>query len=386
MNTTHLDASRHVTNTSEPPPPSPLLPFLSDEHLLLLLPTAAYWAYGLLFHWIDTRGHLARYKLHTPAEISKRNKVPMYKVICNTLFYQFVTTLLGFWMLRGSRPEPQGNAGLEIARWTLWFAHLRKVLNVSGWVVWLDAKMDLQLLGFSDHQLGIGNYVNVVPMLNVTAAKTMYYFLVPLAQFAFTIFIADTWQYFTHRLVHTNQYLYTNFHSVHHSSPTSSASMAHIIPTLTVEKVYIPYAFGAFYSNFWEELIIDGIGTYLAMGLPHLSTRQATLFATLSALKSVHDHCGYSIPWHPFEMLTCQNAIYHDIHHQSWGIKTNYSQLYTTFWDRALGTMWAGEPEALDKRYSGFTEVDVGDKWREWFGSKGEAPRQKSRKGKPKIS
>ena len=90
---------------------------------------------------------------------------------------------------------------------------------------------------------------------------------------------------------------------------------------LTAEQIYVSYAFGAFYSNFWEEFIIDGIGTYLAIDLPQLSTRQAMLFATLSTLKSVHDHCGYSIPWHPFEMLTCQNAIYHDIHHQSWGIR-----------------------------------------------------------------
>jgi hypothetical protein len=65
--------------------------------------------------------------------------------------------------------------------------------------------------------------------------------------------------------------------------------------------------------------------------------------------------------------------------------QTNYSQLYTTFWDRALGTMWAGDVETLKKRYDGVTEVDVGGKWVKWFG-KNEGSGQKLRNGKPKIS
>ena len=66
-------------------------------------------------------------------------------------------------------------------------------------------------------------------------------------------------------------------------------------------------------------------------------------------------------------------------------LQTNYSQLYTTFWDRALGTMWAGDADALGKRYRDVTEVDVGGKWVEWFG-KNEGSRQKPKDGKPKIA
>lgn len=40
--------------------------------------------------------------------------------------------------------------------------------------------------------------------------------------------------------------------------------------------------------------------------------------------------------------MTGNNAEYHDIHHQSWGIKTNFSQPFFTVWDRALGTIWSG--------------------------------------------
>ena len=62
-----------------------------------------------------------------------------------------------------------------------------------------------------------------------------------------------------------------------------------------------------------------------------------------STIKTVDDHCGYSLPWDPLQHITSNNAGYHDIHHQSWGIKTNFSQPFFTFWDRLLGTMWAGD-------------------------------------------
>jgi len=40
--------------------------------------------------------------------------------------------------------------------------------------------------------------------------------------------------------------------------------------------------------------------------------------------------------------MTSNNAGYHDVHHQSWGVKTNFSQPFFTFWDRIMGTMWEG--------------------------------------------
>ena len=224
MNTTHLDSSSsHPVTISIPelnPPRPPLLPFISDAHLLLLLPTAAYWAYGLLWHWIDQKGYLARYKLHTPAEILKRNKVPMSKVIFSILFYQAFTTLLGFWMLRGSKPEPQGNGGgRDVALWALWLAQLRrKKLSSSlsgGWATWGDATttMDSRFSVYSgSSEAETGDIAIAISMLDLIAAKTICYLLVPLAQFALAVFTADTWQYFTHRLVHMNQYLYSEFY------------------------------------------------------------------------------------------------------------------------------------------------------------------------------
>ena len=47
--------------------------------------------------------------------------------------------------------------------------------------------------------------------------------------------------------------------------------------------------------------------------------------------------------------------------------------------------MWTGDAQELDKRYRGVTEVDVGGKWKEWFGKYGES-RRKSRDRKAKLA
>lgn len=63
---------------------------------------------------------------------------------------------------------------------------------------------------------------------------------------------------------------------------------------------------------------------------------------TVSTIKTVDDHCGYAFPWDPLQFVTKNNAAYHDIHHQSWGIKTNFSQPFFIFWDKLLDTQWKG--------------------------------------------
>ena len=51
--------------------------------------------------------------------------------------------------------------------------------------------------------------------------------------------------------------------------------------------------------------------------------------------------------------------------------------------------MWTGDIDSLRKRYHGVTEVDVGGKWVEWFGSEGTGEKQKKSRdegGKVKSS
>lgn len=116
-------------------------------------------------------------------------------------------------------------------------------------------------------------------------------------------------------------------------------------------QLYVPYAFGALYNHPVEGFALDTAGTGLAYLLTGLSYRQGAIFFAASTLKTVDDHCGYALPFDPFQMLTSNNAAYHDIHHQSWGIKTNFSQPFFTFWDGLLGTKYQGNPEEMQLKY-----------------------------------
>jgi sphinganine C4-monooxygenase len=111
-------------------------------------------------------------------------------------------------------------------------------------------------------------------------------------------FFIDTWQYFLHRLMHVNKFLYKQFHSWHH-------------------RLYVPYAFGSLYNHPVEGFVLDSLGAVIAESLTGLTTRQAMLLFSFSTLKTVDDHCGYNFPFDPFQLMTGNNADYHDIHHQA---------------------------------------------------------------------
>ncbi len=137
--------------------------------------------------------------------------------------------------------------------------------------------------------------------------------------------------------MHNNTYLYKTFHSVHH-------------------RLYVPYAFGALYNHPLEGFLLDSVGAGLAEAIAQMSTREATLLFVISTLKTVDDHCGYSLPWDPLQMMSSNNADYHDIHHQVRycyslahccftnielqiiGIKSNFAQPFFIHWDVLLGT------------------------------------------------
>lgn len=108
-------------------------------------------------------------------------------------------------------------------------------------------------------------------------------------------------------------------------------------------RLHVPYSYGAFYTHPAESFILDVLGTALSFNITGIKNRETIWFFTFSTLKVVDDHSGYAIPGDPFQMITSNNASFHDIHHQSWGIKNNFSQPYFSFWDHFLGTAFKGD-------------------------------------------
>uniref|UniRef100_A0A453B102 aldehyde oxygenase (deformylating) n=1 Tax=Aegilops tauschii subsp. strangulata TaxID=200361 RepID=A0A453B102_AEGTS len=60
-------------------------------------------------------------------------------------------------------------------------------------------------------------------------------------QFLVAMLVMDTWQYFVHRYMHQNKFLYQHIHSQHH-------------------RLIVPYAIGALYNHPLEGLLLDTLG------------------------------------------------------------------------------------------------------------------------------
>ncbi|WPH03544.1 C4-hydroxylase [Acrodontium crateriforme] len=323
-------------------PLPPLLPWLSDQHLSLALPVIAYWVVSLIFHLIDEWDLFPQYRLHTPAEVLKRNHVSRWHVFRDVVLQQVIQTIFGLTL---AYVEPQTMFGKEDYDVAVWAQRIRlaqravpavlamlglDAVGIAKGLVGSHATFASILLGgvYPDAtqtilQAGVPTTAPAFAVWELQLAKAVYYVGVPFLQFIFAICVVDTWQYFLHRAMHMNKWLYVQFHSRHH-------------------RLYVPYAYGALYNHPVEGFCLDTLGTGIAYLLSGMTCRQSMWFFTMSTIKTVDDHCGYCFPWDPLQHLTSNNAGYHDVHHQSWGIKTNFSQPFFTFWDGLLGTKWTG--------------------------------------------
>ncbi|KAL4786341.1 fatty acid hydroxylase superfamily-domain-containing protein [Aspergillus varians] len=326
------------------PRPS-LVPGIPDNIFALILPLVAYWAVSMFFHYIDVYDLFPQYRLHTPAEVLTRNRVSRWDVVRDVVLQQVVQTLAGLIMAYFDEQEYIGREEYDVALWARRIRFVQRGLPFLLTLVGLDASGMAANLSQNGHKMlaGViaggrypditqsiiseGGIETVVPAFanwEISLASFIYWFFIPAVQLTWGIVVVDTWQYFLHRAMHMNRWLYAKFHSRHH-------------------RLYVPYAYGALYNHPLEGFLLDtagaGIG-FLTSGMTH---RQSMWFFTFSTIKTVDDHCGYAFPWDPLQHATSNNAAYHDIHHQNWGIKSNFSQPFFIFWDRLFDTQWKGE-------------------------------------------
>ncbi|KAL8870784.1 MAG: hypothetical protein Q9174_003251, partial [Haloplaca sp. 1 TL-2023] len=301
-----------------------LLPWISDFHLSLALPVAAYWFMSLIYWYIDRRDWFSKYRLHTPEEFKQRNHVTVGEVLRSVILQQVIQTALGLTI--GYYTNAGDFMGREEYDTVGWAWRVHRARNVVPWILAIlgvDGKtLSYQLRSYSlpmplttEKPLAVLSAV-VYPHFDrgqtfgfsaweIWTAKLIYWVLEPAARFGIAVFFSDSWQYFWHRAMHSNRWMYRNMHAHHH-------------------KLHVPYAFGAFYNTLSEAFILDTIGTTLSLMLSGLTIRQATAFGTLSVMKGVDDHCGYELPWDPLQWVgrkVGQDVGFHDVHHQGWGVK-----------------------------------------------------------------
>jgi len=340
-NFTSFDLPPLPTYTLKPLPP--LLPFISDAHLALAAPIMGYWVVSLFFHIIDIYDLLPQYRLHTPAELLKRNRASQYEVLKDVILQHIIQTIAGLSLSFFDPESTYGSEDYDVSVWAQRIRITQRAIPVLCSLVGVNSAALGQKLGGSSSLIAGVFAGGVYPQLNqivefageqvlapafasweLQLAKFIYWIAVPVLQFCAAVVILDTWQYFLHRGMHMNHWLYTTLHSRHH-------------------RLYVPYAYGALYNHPVEGFTLDTLGSGIAHLLTRGTVRQSIVFFTFSSIKTVDDHCGYALPWDPLQHITSNNATYHDIHHQSWGIKSNFSQPFFTFWDRFFNTKWRGD-------------------------------------------
>ncbi|KAL8719824.1 MAG: hypothetical protein Q9225_003227 [Loekoesia sp. 1 TL-2023] len=324
-------------------PQEPLLPWISDNVLAIVLPTIVYAVAGAFFHVLDHYELFGGYRIHPSEDELKRNHVTRWECFKAVVRYHVMQISIGLVLNYGNGPAMIGDEACRvhhvatILRKTRGFVPI--ILNTLG----IDVKQLRQVTQGTTTTLaqviGGNQYLSISTLpredknfssTDLAFAKLIVHILTPAFQYFLALVVVDTWIYFTHRLCHVNRTLYRIVHAQHH-------------------RLYVSYAYGAVYAHWLETLFLDILSFVLAGEIAQLSPRQSMIFGSMATIKTISDHCGYVFPWDPFRWVNGNGAVFHDLHHQSWGLKYNFST-YTVFWDNLLGTTWADKPEA-EKRY-----------------------------------
>ena len=218
-------------------PLPPLIPWLPDAYFQLAIPIIAYWLVSGIFHVIDVYDLFPQYRLHTPAEILKRNHVTRWECFRDVVIQQVVQTIFGVAMNLLDEQPTFGKADYDIA----WYAQkIRLAQRAIPFIVGtlgLNAPALSSKLSSSQPMLASvlagGRYPNLVQIMTIaghetlvptfatwelSVARFLYWYAVPALQFVAAIVVLDTWEYFLHRAMHVNKWLYGTFitPSVHH--------------------------------------------------------------------------------------------------------------------------------------------------------------------------
>lgn len=234
-NLTMISSSANISTMSDLPPlpsytlsPLPaLFPYVSDFYLSLLLLPAVYWLVSGFFHIIDVWDIWPQYRLHTPAEITKRNHVSRYEVARDVLIQQVIQAITGAVLGLTEPEEMTGREEYDISRWATRLRIAQRALPQLLGLVGLNAAAISKNVSGSHPIIAAvlagGKYpsltegMDVVSGLPVPAfasweilvAKAIYWYLVPAMQLWLAVVILDTWQYFLHRAMHVNKWLYS---------------------------------------------------------------------------------------------------------------------------------------------------------------------------------
>lgn len=273
----------------------------SDEFLSIIVPLVVYWIYS---GFCEILGRSDKYRLHSRSYEETNNLVLKREVIKGVLLQQAIQATIALTLFKVSYC------------YACVHVHIGILINRA-------TRFVNQLTGADDNN---ADSKNLNPTITVIAVQIFVAMLV-----------FDTWQYFVHRCMHLNKFLYRNFHSWHH-------------------RLAAPYAYGAQYNHPVDGILTETLAGAVAFFVSGMSVKTSIFFFSFATIKGIDDHCGFMFPWNPFHMIFSNNTAYHEIHHLLTGSKYNFSQPFFVIWDKILGTY---VPYKLEKREGGGYEARI---------------------------
>lgn len=211
-------------------PLAPVIPFIPDNISTLLFPIVAYWVVSMFFHWIDVNDYFSQYRLHTPAEVLKRNHVTRWDVVRDVVIQQLIQTAFGLAIGYWEPVEFSGKEEYDIAVWArrirIAQAAIPRILALVG-IDSISLAKNLSSYPMLAGALNGGQYPFVTQTIvseagdsivtpafsgwELAVAGFIYWYFVPALQFTWGVLFVDTWQYFLHRAMHLNRWLYGKY-------------------------------------------------------------------------------------------------------------------------------------------------------------------------------
>ena len=142
---------------------------------------------------------------------------------------QIIQTLLGIGLGMLGDGDLAGKEQYDIVIWARRIEAARGTLPSLLSAVGIDSKglalkfagsgMDLVALLLAGRDCGVSKSIPMMGGQDINEARLrawemavagiIYWYIVPAVQFAAAVFAADTWQYFGHRWLHTNKWVYS---------------------------------------------------------------------------------------------------------------------------------------------------------------------------------
>lgn len=203
---------------------------IPDQILILVVPVVVYWVVSLVFHFFDVYDYFAKYRLHTPAELLKRNHVTRWEVVRDVVLQQIIQTAAGMLVSHFDDPEYTGKAEYDMMMWAT------RIRLAQGWIPTVLSVLGLDAVGLAGKASSYpmlaaaimgGKYSLTQEVISqsgeaaiapafagweTAVASAIYWYLIPVVQMFYAIVFVDTWQYFLHRSMHMNRWLYSKLH------------------------------------------------------------------------------------------------------------------------------------------------------------------------------